>query len=133
LPIPAQVETAVAAQNRIDNENTQLSGSEEADTSQVPATRTSPPSGTTRIKQSGRIGCARKKYYDKLLKFASQDDNEAFSLVVAEGIMNGICTKFLLGEFVYIQGGIGSALQGLVKLRRPGDPSEYWAPIEAVN
>ena len=133
LPTEAQVKAAVAAQMREEKENGQLPRSEETDISQVPATRTSPPSGTTQIKQSGRIGCARKEYYDKLLKFASQDDNEAFNLVLAEGIMNGICTKFELGESVYIQGGIGSALQGLVKLRRPGDPTVYWAPIEAVK
>jgi hypothetical protein len=47
--------------------------------------------------------------------------------------MNGTYTKFERGESVYVQGGIGSALQGLVKLRRPGEPNEYWAPIESVN
>jgi hypothetical protein len=88
------------------------------------------PSGTLRIKGSSRVGCISETRYERLLTFASQDDNEAFKKELLAGMLEKDCTVFNENEPVYVSG--GNAL-GRVRLRRPGETAEYQAPKEAAE
>ena len=89
------------------------------------------PEGTLRIRGSNRVGCATEARYERLMRFAVQDDNEAFKQEVLAGILEKDCTLFKENEPVYLSE--GNPLGGRAKLRRPGDTVEYWAPFEAAK
>jgi hypothetical protein len=74
-------------------------------------------------------GCTNEDVYDNAVKLAVQGDNLAFAKYLAAGHALGVCTTFKAGEPVYI------AESGLlkVKVRRPGQTSEYWTDREAVR
>lgn len=89
------------------------------------------PEGTLRIRGSGRVGCSSERRYEKLMKFAVQNDDEAFRRELTIGVSEGDCTVFEDNQPVYMSS--GNALSGRAKLRRPGETIEYWAPFEAAR
>ena len=83
------------------------------------------------ISGNSYVGCTNKKYYNKLVDYAVQNDDVAFKKALMAGVLAGICTMFKSGEKVYITD--TSFFSGLVKVRRPGETIEYWTAIEAVE
>lgn len=95
----------------------------------------SPPAVTTgqdkQIADDHRFGCSDRDYFEKLVSYAVQKDNEAFSQGLAAGILAGACTMFKTGEAVYITD--TAIFSGLVEVRRKGETQEYWTNLEAVR
>jgi len=83
------------------------------------------------ISGSNYVGCTNKKYYEKLVNYAVQNDLVAFKKALTIGILTGMCTIFKYGEKVYITD--VSIFSGLIKVRRPGEIIEYWTVPEAVK
>ena len=54
------------------------------------------------ITNGGRIGRNDKSYFEKLVRFASQKDEEAFSQAYMTGVLAEIATKFNDGEKVFL-------------------------------
>jgi len=84
-----------------------------------------------RISGDHRFGCSDREYFDKLIGYAVQKDNDAFSQGLASGILAGSCTMFKAGESVYLTD--TAILSGLVEVRRKGETQEYWTNLEAVE
>lgn len=86
-----------------------------------------------RISGDNWFGCTDRKYFEKLVEYIVQKDNEAFRKALAAGLLVGTCTIFKNGEVVYITDkAILSGNVVLVKVRRKGETQEYWANIKAV-
>jgi hypothetical protein len=77
------------------------------------------------------FGCTSQEYFEKLVGYAVDGDNDAFINALAAGIYIGTCTLFEDGEAVYIED--TKIFSGLVKVRRPGETIEYWTNYEAVK
>jgi hypothetical protein len=75
--------------------------------------------------RSDSFGCIDEKLVDKIINdYAATKDMVAFKKTLAAGIMLGGCSMFEPGEAVFIKDTqFGS---DLVKIRRQGDPVEYW-------
>lgn len=87
--------------------------------------------GGDRIAGAYFFGCTDKDYFEQVATYALQGDRQAFSNALAAGLVSGTCTKFEKDEPVYV---VGSGLfSGLMRVRRPGESSEYWTVIEAVD
>jgi hypothetical protein len=87
------------------------------------------PSGTMPIKGESRIGCASEDRYERLLTFASRNDDEAFKREFLTGVLSSDCTSFTQGEPVYPSGSAGF---GRTKVRRPGETTEYITAVETL-
>ncbi len=86
---------------------------------------------TKRISGSQWFGCSDREYFEKLIGYAVDKDNEAFKRALAAGVVAGNCTLFKNGEAVYT---VDTAIfSGLVKVRRKGETQEYWTNLEAVD
>jgi len=83
------------------------------------------------ITDDHRFGCSDREYFEKLVSYAVQKDNQAFSRGLAAGILAGSCTMFKAGEVVYITD--TAIFSGLVEVRRKGETQEYWTNLEAVR
>jgi hypothetical protein len=98
-------------------------------------TAPSPPAVTIgqdkQITGDHRFGCSDREYFEKLVGYAVQKDNEAFSRGLASGILAGACTLFKSGESIYITD--TAIFSGLVEVRPKGQVREYWTNLEAVN
>ncbi|TMD06890.1 MAG: hypothetical protein E6J01_06780 [Chloroflexi bacterium] len=93
-----------------------------------PATSTD---GPKHISGSQWFGCSDREYFEKLVGYAVDKDNEAFKRGLAAGVVAGNCTLFKNGEAVYT---VDTAIfSGLVKVRRRGETQEYWTNLEAVD
>ena len=69
--------------------------------------------------------------FGRLVNYAVQNDQEAFSQALARAVYNGTCTLFQNGETVYlIDTGI---FAGVVKVRKRGETTEYWTNMEAIQ
>lgn len=95
------------------------------------STRPTAPSGESRIDGDNWFGCQSRDYFEKVVGFAVQKDNEAFGKALAAGILQGNCTRFTAGETVFLAD--TAIFSGLVKVRRKGETSEYWTNLEAVD
>jgi hypothetical protein len=84
-----------------------------------------------RISGDNWFGCTARDYFEKLVGYAVQKDNEAFAKALTTGLLSGTCTRFKNGEVVYIAN--TALFSGLVKVRRKGETQEYWTNIEAVK
>lgn len=84
-----------------------------------------------RITDDNLIGCSDRDYFEKLVRYAADNDREAWSKGLLAGVAIGKCTTFKADEPVFIADTAIS--HGLVKLRRQGDLLEYWTQIEAVR
>ncbi|HEX3529683.1 MAG TPA: hypothetical protein VH988_21710 [Thermoanaerobaculia bacterium] len=84
-----------------------------------------------KISGNHRFGCTDREYFEKLVSYVVQKDNEAFSRGLAAGILAGACTLFEPSESVYITD--TAIFSGLVEVRRKGQAQEYWTNLEAVN
>lgn len=122
-------ETNQTVDNEVDNQ-TLSDSSVSSDTSDSTA-EVDAPEGTLRIKGESRIGCLSEQRFDRLLKFAAQNDSEAFKSELLAGVATGDCTLFKENEPVYQTE--GNPLSGRAKLRRPGETIEYWAIFEAAQ
>lgn len=78
-----------------------------------------------------RLGCSDREYFERLVSYAVQKDNEAFSRGLASGLLAGTCTLFKPDEPVYITD--TAIFSGLVKVRQRGQVQEYWTNLEAVH
>jgi len=86
---------------------------------------------TKRISGSQWFGCSDREYFEKLIGYAVDKDNEAFKRALAAGVVADNCTLFKNGEAVYT---VDTAVfSGLVKVRRKGETQEYWTNLEAVD
>jgi hypothetical protein len=77
------------------------------------------------------IGCTDRVYFDKLVEYSVQKDNDAFRKALLAGYLDGTCTAFKSGEVVYVTQ--APFLSGLVKVRRKGELKEYWTNLEAIT
>ncbi len=93
--------------------------------------RSAAPSGEKRIDGDNWFGCQSRDYFEKIVGFAAQRDNEAFSKALAAGILQGNCIRFTARETVFLED--TAIFSGLVKVRRKGETSEYWTNLEAVD
>ena len=84
-----------------------------------------------RISSDSWFGCTDRDYYEKLLQYLAQNDDEAFKRGLAAGLLTGSCTGFKDGEPVYIMD--TAIFSGLIKVRRGGETMEYWTNLEAVK
>jgi hypothetical protein len=110
------------------------SGSRRNKNSSASSTSSSPAVSTGQDKQiadSNRFGCTDRDYFEKLVSYAVQKDNNAFSQGLAAGILAGTCAMFKAGEAVYITD--TAIFSGLVEVRRRGETQEYWTNLEAVR
>lgn len=89
------------------------------------------PSGERHISGSQWCGCTDRDYFEKLVSYAVDKDNEAFSRALARGLLAGVCVRFSNGERVFIAD--TAIFSGLVKVRRSGETAEYWTNLEAVK
>jgi hypothetical protein len=78
-----------------------------------------------------RFGCSDREYFEKLISYAVQNDNKAFSQGLAAGLLSGTCTAFDSGQSVYITD--TAIFSGLVEVRKAGSMQEYWTNLEAVK
>ena len=103
--------------------------------SDSPKTKTSTPSVSrgqeNRISGDNWYACTDRDYFEKLVRYAVQKDNQAFAKALTTGLLVGTCTAFKNGEVVYIAD--TAIFSGLVKVRRKGETQEYWTNIEAVK
>ena len=111
------------------------SGSSGSSSSSSSASASSPQAAvageTKRIKGDHRFGCSDREYFEKLVSYAVQDDNTAFSQGLAAGLLAGTCTMFSVGEEVYITD--TAIFSGLVEVRKKGQTQEFWTNLEAVS
>ena len=84
-----------------------------------------------RVSGNYYFGCTSKEYFERLMTYAIQGDDVAFSQALAVALTTGTCCKFENGEPIYDMG--GPLFSGLTKVRRPGEYVEYWTVIEAVG
>lgn len=89
------------------------------------------PTGEKRISGENWFGCTDREYFSKLVDYAVQDDQQAFSQALATGVVAGVCTTFTNGENVFITD--TAVFSGLVKVRRRGEITEYWTNLEAIK
>jgi len=68
---------------------------------------------------------------DKIAQYVAQGDKEAFKKALGAELITGECVQFKANERVLISD--TAIFSGLVKVRRPGEISEYWTNIEAVK
>ena len=87
--------------------------------------------GPDRIDGDNNFGCRSRDYYSKLVRFAVQGDQEAWSRALAEGALSGECILFKADEPVFVTD--TALFSGLVKVRRKGKLTEYWTNFEAVT
>lgn len=78
-----------------------------------------------------RFGCTDRDYFEKIVGYAVQKDQEAFNRALADGMLAGLCTLFTSGETVYLAD--TRIFSGLVRVRRRGETAEYWTNMEAVQ
>jgi hypothetical protein len=78
-----------------------------------------------------RFGCSDREYFERLVGYAVQKDNQAFSQGLAAGLLAGTCTMLKAGESVYITD--TAIFSGLVEVRRKGETQEFWTNLEAVD
>jgi hypothetical protein len=98
---------------------------------QVVASKSSVSSGQRRISEDYRFGCTDRDYYEKMVEYSVRGDKAAFSSAFSWGLTAGTCTIFEAGEPVYV---MDTAIwSGLVRVRRPGETTEYWTSIESVK
>lgn len=106
-----------------------------SDSRTTTTTGTSSPSVSTgqdqRISGDHWFGCIDREYFDKLVRYAVQDDEEAFTKALTVGLVSGVCTAFENGEVVYISD--TAIFSGVIKVRRKGETTEYWTNMEAVK
>jgi hypothetical protein len=111
------------------------SGSGGGSSNSTGAGASDPPAMATgqdkRISGDHRFGCSDRDYLDKLVRYAVQHDDQAFSQGLAAGLLAGTCTMFKSGEEVYLAD--TAIFSGLVKVRRKGEMQEYWTNMEAVR
>lgn len=84
-----------------------------------------------RIAGNNWFGCTDRDYFEKLISYAVDKDNQAFQQGLSDGLYSGVCTTFVSGETVHITD--TAILSGMIKVRRQGDTIEYWTNIEAVT
>ena len=97
---------------------------------QSSAARAAPP-GAHRINGDHWFGCMDRDEFGRLVNYAVQNDQEAFSQALTRAVYNGTCTLFQNGETVYLTDtGIFS---GVVKVRKRGETTEYWTNMEAIQ
>ncbi len=84
-----------------------------------------------RISSDGHIGCTSREYFKKLVRYAGDNDKDAFKQGLVAGMLTGECTAFKDGELVYTTD--TALFSGLVKIRRKGSTTEYWTNIETVK
>lgn len=84
------------------------------------------------IVNGDRFGCKNREYAKKILDYAFEKDDEAFSNAFSAGILSGECTIFKAGEPVFETDNDPDFPSSVVRLRRKGKTEEYWVPIDAV-
>jgi hypothetical protein len=79
-----------------------------------------------RMKAKGAyFGCKKQDDFDRIARFARDDDELAYKTALFAGLWDDVCTLFEEGEVVF-QSEHGSFLSGRVKVRRKGETAEYW-------
>jgi hypothetical protein len=81
------------------------------------------------IKDSGFTACRDEATMNKFEQFARESDTTALAIALMDATRRGQCIALNKGESVFVYESSGS---GHVKIRRRGDPAEYWANKEAV-
>lgn len=75
--------------------------------------------------------CMDVDYFKKLIHIAGENDNEALTKALVPKLMTGECITLSLKEQVFL---VDTAVfQGLVQVRRHGDPREFWTIREAIK
>jgi endonuclease YncB( thermonuclease family) len=96
------------------------------------APNSSAPSATGRhISGDGVFGCTDRSYLNQLGGYLADGDSEAFQEAWLAYRLAGVCTMFTNGEEVYVED--TGFFAGLLKVRRKGQPQEFWTFWEAVK
>jgi len=86
-----------------------------------------------KISGDNYFGCTDRDYFEKLVKYVIQKDEEAFTKSLRDALSLGSCTLFKSGEDIFRHDTTTSSSGGiLVKVRRKGEFVEYWVPIKAT-
>jgi hypothetical protein len=89
------------------------------------------PDSVMTIRSGNYFGCVAKADLSKIIRFATQKDEAAFTAAISQGLNDGTCTLFKHGEQVYLSN--GEVFTGLMRIRRAGETTEYWTVIEAAR
>jgi len=87
--------------------------------------------GTTTITGDRWFGCVVRQDFERIVGYAVQGDDEAFSSALALELMAGTGYVFNRGESVYVTD--TALLSGLIKVRPRGQTLEYWTNVEAIH
>jgi|GEM_PF-5985864 len=87
--------------------------------------------GIRKIVRENQFGCTNREDYKKIIRYAVEEDAQAFLWALATGIEDGRCTMFELGETVFLAD--TAVFSGMVKIRKQGGTQEFWTAIEAVG
>jgi hypothetical protein len=88
-------------------------------------------SGLKVINGDHRFGCTDRDYFGRVVRYAVDNDQAAFSRALSAGMMSGECTLFQNGERVYLTD--TRIFSGLIKVRRQGETAEYWTNLESTR
>lgn len=79
------------------------------------------------IKDAGRVGCADREVFKRLVGFVVDGDRAAF----AQLLTSSDCVAFQAGEQVFLDE--VPFMSGEIKVRRKGGVTGYWTNTEAVD
>lgn len=85
--------------------------------------------------QSARIAfdtfaCAERGTVERLVRYQAQGDKTARDALYIEALGSGACIVLASGTPVFVSDG---GWDGIVKVRRAGQPAEWWAVSTAVK
>lgn len=89
------------------------------------------PCFAERINGNQYLGCAHRENFEKLSRYATQGDKDAFVKAATIYVMAGECVVLEDQEEVFLAD--TAIFSGLVKVRRKGKLAEYWTNIEAIS
>jgi hypothetical protein len=84
----------------------------------------------TQIYGKGWHGCVDREVFEKLGALVVQRDEAAFNRAIGELYGTGECVRLYSDTAVYLT---DVTMMGLARVRKEGEPAEYWTNVEAVT
>ncbi|MGD0947607.1 MAG: hypothetical protein ABSA52_09260 [Candidatus Binatia bacterium] len=87
--------------------------------------------GTYTVKDED-FGCTDRDKFERLVRYITDRDKEAFQKTLDAGLLRGDCIIFKVGDEVYLEDS-GGIFSGVVKLRPKGSTQEFWTFRETIH
>lgn len=87
--------------------------------------------GEETIANDASIGCIDREYFEKLTRYVSEGDKEAYKSAFFAALLSDQCIPFKQGETVYLED--APTFSGVVQIHRKGETVSYWTNVEALK